>query len=335
MRPTVLLISFSLPLFGIGCSIPKYQLTEPAYRQAIVHGELKEALASYEAQAREAENNAQASLFPQQYWQTASGAYRRAAQAARNAGQLQKGITYGEKALEMAEKSKDPGSLFGAIEILVLAYGGVRNFDKARELIERGVAVVKGLPPNTDPRAFWEGQWYWRLGNEFVRRQEYEKAIDLLSLSVYLQQSFLANNWRNPVWLNVNRGNLVQRLTSLGNAYRRAGRLEDSAEQYQRAFDYIKEWRLEYPWEAELYANMGEVHFEQKNFPQALENFQKALSLGESRQISGDIRRATSRIGDILRQTGKPAEAVPYYQKAIQQNEATIAVYEYEEYRQA
>ena len=292
-------------------------------------------MASYEAQAREAEKSAQASLFPQQYWQAAVEAYRRAANAARNAGQLQKAITYGEKALEMAEKSKDPGSLFRAIDTLVLTYRQVRNFDKARELIEKGVAIVKGLPPNTDPRAFWEGRLYEHLGNDLIRGREYEKAIDLLSLSVYLQQSYMTTVRRNPVELNVHRGDLLARLTSLGNAYRRAGRLQESAEQYQRAFDYIKEWGLKYPWEADLYGSMGEVHFEQKNFPQALENFQKVLALGESRQMAGDIRRATSRIGDILRQTGKPAEAVPYYQRAIQQIESTRSLLESEEYRQS
>ena len=80
---------------------------------------------------------------------------------------------------------------------------------------------------------------------------------------------------------------------------------------------------------------MGEVHFAQKNFPQALENFQKVLALGESRQMAGEVRWATSRIGDILRQTGKPAEAVPYYQKAIEQIESTRALLESEEYRQS
>ena len=261
--------------------------------------------------------------------------YGLAAYAARRAGQLQKAITYGEKALEMAEKSKDPGSLLLAIDTLVLAYRRVRNFDRARELVERGVVVAKGLPPNTDPRAFWEGRLYKRLGTDLVRGREYEKAIDLLSLSVYLQQSYMATVRRNRVELNVHRGDLLRRLTSLGNAYRRAGRLEESAAQYQRAFDYIKEWGLEYPWESNLYGNMGEVHFEQKNFPQALENFQKVLALGESRQISGDIGWATSRIGDILRQTGKPAEAVPYYQRAIQQIESTRSLLESEEYRQS
>ena len=79
MKPTVLLGSFSLPLLAIGCSVPKYQTTFRAYRQAVVRGELNEALASYEAQAREAEKSAQASLFPQQYWRAAVDAYRQAA----------------------------------------------------------------------------------------------------------------------------------------------------------------------------------------------------------------------------------------------------------------
>src|SRR5499433_1471548 len=222
MKPTVLLVSVSLPLFAIGCSVPKYQTTFASYRQAIVQGELKEALASYESQAREAEKNAQGSLFPQQYWREAVEAYSLAGNTARRAGQLQKAITYGEKALEITEKSKDPGSLFRAIDTLVPIYRQVRNFDRARELIEKGIAVVKGLPPNTDPRAFWEGAFYEQLGDDLVRRREYEKAIDLLSLSVYLQQRYLAtvglgetSGWRrNPVSLNGPRGDLLRRLTS-------------------------------------------------------------------------------------------------------------------------
>src|SRR5262249_42390632 len=212
MKPTtVLLVSVSLPLFAIGCSVPKYQTTFASYRQAIVQGELKEALASYESQAREAERNAQGSLFPQQYWREAVQAYGLAGNTARSAGQLQKAITYGEKALEIADKSKDPNSLFRAIDTLVPIYRQVRNFDKARELIKTGIVVAKGLPPNTDPRAFWEGQLYSLLGNDLIRGREYEEAIDLLSLSVYLQQNYLANVWRNPVWLNEHRAVLLQR----------------------------------------------------------------------------------------------------------------------------
>jgi CHAT domain-containing protein len=335
MKVPVFLAFFAAALLTTACSIPKYQVTAVDYQQAILRGELKEALPSYELQAREAEENAQASLFPQYHWQVAVEAYSWAADAARQAGQLQKAIKYGEKALEMAEKSKDPGSLFRAIGTLVPVYRQVRNFDKARELIERGIAVVKTLPPNIDPRSFWEGTLYAYLGTDLLRRREYEKAIDLLSLSLYLQQRHMASDRGNPAWLNVRRGDLVGRLILLGNAYQRAGRLEESAEQYQRAAEYIKEWGVKYPWEADLYGSMGDVHFAQKNFPQSLQNFQKVLALGERRQMAGIIARATRRIGDILRETGEPAEAIPYYQRAIEQIESTRGLLESEEYRQS
>ena len=37
---------------------------------------------------------------------------------------------------------------------------------------------------------------------------------------------------------------LLLRLIDLGNAYRRAGRLDESVQQYQLAFEYVKEWGL-------------------------------------------------------------------------------------------
>ena len=336
------LLKFCIPVFLVftGCAVQQsgFQPTATSHREALATGKIKEFFAVMEAQASEAEKNAATSYFPrtiQQHLETAVAAYEWAAISANNIGQLQKAIAYGEKSLEMADKSRDPAHLFQAIESLVGVYRTIRNFEKAKQLIERGLAVAKGLPPNQNPRSYWEGHLYSHLGTELVRRREYENGIETLSLSVSLQQSYLSTVSRSPFWLNEHRGNLLLKLTSLGDAYRLAGKLNESAAQYGRAFDYIKEWGLKYAWETSLYGRMGEIQYQKKDYPQALDNFQKVLSQSESRQIPADIRWASSRIGDILRQSGNLVEAILYYRKAIQQIESTRSFIAQEDFRQS
>ena len=169
MKPAVLLVSFSLPLFTIGCSVPKYQPTTASYQSGYCSGRDSRGFDLLRGSSPRSREECASELVSSTVLESCSQAYGVAAGAARGAGQLQKAITYGEKALEMAEKSKNPGSLFRAISTLVLTYRQVRNFDKATELVERGVVVAKGLPPNTDPRAFWEGRLYGHLGTDLVR----------------------------------------------------------------------------------------------------------------------------------------------------------------------
>jgi CHAT domain-containing protein len=80
---------------------------------------------------------------------------------------------------------------------------------------------------------------------------------------------------------------------------------------------------------------LGEVYLQQKNFPQALENYKKALTLAESQQRPAVMRSASLRLGDILYQTGRPAEAVPHFERAVQQIESTRSLLESQEYRQS
>src|SRR5215472_2914413 len=97
----------SLLVLVSGCAVqqPRFDDTIASIRNARLRGEIKQALAHYESEAREAEHDAATSLFPQRYWGFAVNAYLQAASAARVAGQLQKAITYGEKALDIAQKT--------------------------------------------------------------------------------------------------------------------------------------------------------------------------------------------------------------------------------------
>ena len=80
---------------------------------------------------------------------------------------------------------------------------------------------------------------------------------------------------------------------------------------------------------------MGELYREQKNFPQALDNFNQAFATAGKQQRTDSIISASTRIGDVLRQIGKSDEAIPLYQGAIQQIESTRSLLQSEKYRQS
>ena len=80
---------------------------------------------------------------------------------------------------------------------------------------------------------------------------------------------------------------------------------------------------------------MGEIYVRQKNFTNALVSFQKALALAEEQKRPGGIRDASGWVGDVLLGMGKSREAIPYFQKTIQQIEATRSFLESVENRQS
>ena len=80
---------------------------------------------------------------------------------------------------------------------------------------------------------------------------------------------------------------------------------------------------------------MGEIYFRQNQFPNALESFNKALVLAESQGDANRITSTSTRIADLLRVSGQPAEAIAFYHKAIQQTESARALLQSEDYRQS
>jgi CHAT domain-containing protein/predicted negative regulator of RcsB-dependent stress response len=338
---------FLLFLLGSGCSVSNVDTSFRAMRTAVLAGKIKDALTSYEIQAQEAEKDAASSLFSQYYWGVAIVAYMQAASAANFSGQLQKAVIYGEKALEIARRTQAPAynradpvldypplPELSAIRTLLGIYRSVRAFDKELALIETGFTLAREVR-DINRRDEGEGILSAALGREFLRQRDYEKAIDALSNAVYSRKSFTAGVRRFRRTLEASESSLVGLLIDLGDAYRSAGRLDEALQHYQEAFEYVKEGRARYTAEYSLYAGIGQVNLQQRNFSQALENFQKALALAEAQRRTSAVSSASRRIGDILRRSGKPAEAVPYYQRAIQQIESTRSLLESEEYRQS
>ena len=111
---------------------------------------------------------------------------------ARQSGDLQKALLYGEKALEAAQRTKEPRYLLNAFQALIWAYASVRNFDKASEFLAKAFEVVEQLPLNTNLRASWEGILNDELGREFMRKREYLKAADAYSTAIHWYRTWIS-----------------------------------------------------------------------------------------------------------------------------------------------
>ena len=307
-----------------------------ATRNALRDGKIAQALAYHERKAREAEQAALTSASPASLWASATVHYREANRAARMSGQVQKMLIYGEKTLETARKTGKPGHEIFAVSELVDAYRYVRDFRKVGELIEQGMAILPKLPQNS--RVEWESRFYDHLGTEHIRLRRYEAAIDAHTYAVNSQNRHLALFRRAPIGdpaKEAAQASLLLRVMNLGDAYRLANKLDEALAQYQRALSLVKVLRLKYFNEGEIHASLGAIYLRQKRYPDALERLNEALSFAESQGNPSNLITANNRIGDTLRQLGKPAEALPYYQRAIQQVESARSLLESQDYRQS
>ena len=172
-------------------------------------------------------------------------------------------------------------------------------------------------------------------------RGDYAKAIDNLLRALNLRLAHSSNRRALPRKL-MSRTELVENsetfvtgsLVALARAYRLAGQFDNAVDSYQDAFSYMGVGGTRGVYQQAVFSGLGEVYLQQKRFPLAIENFQKALDLAEKQQHAAGVSSASVGLAASVRQTGKIAEAIPYYQKAIQQTESTRSLLQSEEYRQ-
>ncbi len=305
--------------------------TKASAKEAIGKGDVRGALGAAESRAMEAEKNGA--------WQQAAQSYVKASVAARVSGQLQKAVTYGNRAFEIAEKAELPAVQTQAVIQLFSALKKVGQHAKAREWLYKGFEITKKVE---SPRAKQnlEANLYRELGMDFLRSGEIQKAIENVSYSLKFRESQLAflkkRRGKNPVIQQRIRkltNAAVSTLDTLGDTYQRAGNATEAIKAYERALGMIRETGLKTRVESKLYEGLGRLYLTQKEYPRALENLQKALDIAERLQHAPVIQNASSEIANLLLQTQKPSEAVAYYQKAIDSIESTRSLFESEELR--
>ena len=212
------------------------------------------------------------------------------------------------------------------------------QWDKKRELLHKGIEIVKKIPSGA-PKFTIEARFYTELGTDYLRTKDAPKAIDYISYALQVQDSQLdflkkrASRLPNPRVIRVMQISMLTTLQRLGNAYRGAGKIEEAIKVYERGLGTINELALRTPLESRLYQELGQLYLQQKDYDRALATLTRAAASAERTQNAYAAERANGQIGDLLRETKRPSEAIPYYKKAIASVESSRSALESEELR--
>src|SRR2546427_1446220 len=258
------------------------QRTGAAAREGFAAGKAGAALSQFEAEASEAEGK--------QDWENAASAYYQASRVARTIGQLQKSISYGNKAIETAAKARNPIVQARAAYILTRAYRQLGQKAKSRELLEKGIEISKQISQAV-PKQNIQSRLYTELGMDFLRQRETQKGIEYISYSLQLQEAQLTflksrrGKSGDPYQRIQNtQATIVGTLDRLGTAYQQAGDTEEAIKAYAKGIAIIRESGLKVPVEGKIYQGLGQLYLTQKDYPRALENLKKSLELAETTQ---------------------------------------------------
>ena len=316
-----------------GSQEPYFETSLISVVRAVSQGEAKKALLFYEKQAGYFENLARSTESTHRWWEEAARAYREASNTAHFLGDLQKAIVYGEKALALTEKLGHRRLKLATLSSLVWAHGSGRNFAKVKELIELAFKVTKELPQNTLDWLWWHGVFHLHRGQDFKRRQEFDKAIEDFEQSIHFKNEFL-KTLPGGDRKELARTNMLAAYSGRGDTYLSVGNYDQALDAYQRGLEAAKEWKLEFH-QNRFYLGLGDILHRRKDFTGAVDNFHKALELARRQQRPDVISSAARRIGDVLRDTGKTSDAIVFYQQAVQEIESIRSLLVSENTRQA
>jgi CHAT domain-containing protein len=297
-------------------------------RRALGSGNAGNALGELEAKASASE--------AKQNWGDAALAYLQAASTVLPSAQLEKALSYGNKALENAQKANNPLLQVRIIVALGTTYRLLGQHAKARELLEKGAVLAKGIDPS-ETKPGLQLSLYQALVTDALSRGETEKALGYISDSLQVEEkqlNFLKTH--QPQALNAIR--FVQQakintLTRLGNVCEKKGQPEEAIAAYGKALAQIQEAKLKLPIEGNIYLALGQIYRNRKDFSRGAENLAKSLEIAENFHHEFAIQQASSQMASLLVQQQKPAEAIPFYHKAIDAIESTRSLLDSEELR--
>lgn len=261
-------------------------------------------------------------------------AYTNAFTSARVLGRLQDALEMGQKAVEMAERTRDPRNLAPALIRLGQTYMDLNAPAKAIPFFEKAAENAKAARyVSVEAGSYlWLSRAYRRLRKIDLARENVQKAVAVLEPAILRAGTPGRHTGaqRAGGLRNMERS-YTDALLDLGWNHVVLGQPKEGQVEFQKALDAAK--RMDLPLEAaQAHHGLGKVAADQRDFEAAANHFQEALRLSQQPSF---VRVTQQRLGWVYREMGKLPEAEAVLSQAVAGIEDIRSQLQSEEHREA
>jgi len=282
-------------------------------RPYIQQGRAAEYLPQYEERAKKLEESGDL--------KKAAETYLNAQHLARAAGNYQKALALGTKAIDVAESARYFGPLTTALMQTGQTYLVLADYDKAIAHFERAVGVARRIE-----NVFAQAHGYERLAQVYRKMGQPAKSLEYLKNAGSIYGTLVSDltspdvsmnkgsrktkrQFKNPAVVRT----YVSILASQGNTNLRLQEYEAAAENFSKALYYA----FDKDQIQEVYNGIGDLHHRKGDLQQALEYHEKALKISLEMNVPWHMMVGLSKTALDYQEQGKYAEAIERYTKAI------------------
>ena len=214
-----------------------------------------------------------------------------------------KGIEYGEKAIQLAEKLKWKEGKARTYNSLAGNYWTKSNYPKALDYLGKALKILEELGDKSEIPRILTG-----MGKISNSQSDYPKALEYYNRSLKMFEEL------------GDKDGLANSLNNIGGIYRNQSDYPKAIKFFKKALK-INEKLDKKTRVAECLSNLGTIYHYQSDYPKALEYYGKALKIHEEYGNKLGIAGSLGNMGAIYNKQSDYPKALEYYEKALKINE--------------
>ena len=260
-------------------------------------------------------------------------AYSNAYSSARALGRLQDALVVGQKAVEMAERSRSPRHLAPALIQLGHTHMALNAPAKAIPLFEDAARHAKEAGArNSEANSYtWLARAYRRIGNPDLAMQSTEKAASVLESAITQMWADRRLSPQGEAVLRRMERNYANTLLAIAGNHLALRQMEPARASFQKALEAAKRTGSPHLI-AQAQHGLGAVAMFQGDWEPAARLLEEALRLSQQPSFVQEVQR---RLGLVYRQMGKLPEAEALLRQAVASIEDVRSQLQSEEHREA